>query len=84
MDVKVHDATFGKKIGLGPEAAINGVSIVTSLLKRAETIIRDIKAANPGNIIITGGPQATAMPHALVKNPAIDYVVVGEGEVTFH
>ena len=33
--------------------------------------------------VVAGGPHASALPRECLANPAIDYVVIGEGEITF-
>lgn len=32
--------------------------------------------------VVAGGPHASALPRECLNNPAIDYVVIGEGEIT--
>lgn len=47
-------------------------------------LCRRIKQLSPGAIIILGGPEVAAEPEEmLLKHPAIDFIVIGEGEVTF-
>src|SRR5262249_7597891 len=42
-----------------------------------------IKARRPQTITVVGGPYATSSTRTGMRDPAVDYVVVGEGEVTF-
>ncbi|MBI5374565.1 MAG: cobalamin B12-binding domain-containing protein [Candidatus Schekmanbacteria bacterium] len=39
-----------------------------------------IKKADKKNIVIMGGVHASSMPFELLKNPYVDYVIIGEGE----
>ncbi|HEX3045364.1 MAG TPA: B12-binding domain-containing radical SAM protein [Bacillota bacterium] len=48
-------------------------------------ICRRIKAVAPQTVIILGGPEVSDDPAGiLAANPAVDFIVSGEGEVTFH
>ena len=48
-----------------------------------QTIIPDIKKILPGVIIGAGGPEAGFNPqNFLKKNPALDFIIYGEGEKT--
>lgn len=61
-----------------------GISCVFSTL---DSIVKDlskrIKQAFPRTAIVLGGTHATVMAEHLVRKPAIDYVVRGEGEYAF-
>ncbi|MFO0984384.1 MAG: radical SAM protein [Planctomycetota bacterium] len=47
-------------------------------------VSRELKARRPDVRIVLGGPDATAMAsRLLLENPAIDLIVLGEGESTF-
>lgn len=47
-------------------------------------LVEDIKKVSPESIIILGGPEVSFDPNRLMeKCPSIDYIVMGEGEVTF-
>jgi radical SAM superfamily enzyme YgiQ (UPF0313 family) len=60
---------------------IVGVSGTTSQYKEAAEI--SYLAKMNGKISIMGGPHATAIPERVLKTSAFDFVVVGEGEMTF-
>lgn len=48
------------------------------------SLIKKIRAAHPELVIIAGGEHVTAIPEFVLRTcPEIDYVVVGEGELTF-
>lgn len=53
-------------------------------IKYTLEIINDLKKINPNAIIVLGGPEVSFKPENIIKAYAsIDYIVVGEGEVTF-
>jgi anaerobic magnesium-protoporphyrin IX monomethyl ester cyclase len=46
------------------------------------TILPKLRAALPDTVLIAGGPHVTALPDlTLNENPALDYVICGEGEI---
>jgi magnesium-protoporphyrin IX monomethyl ester (oxidative) cyclase len=48
------------------------------------TITKLIKDAYPGIFVVTGGNHATTYPEMVLNSSEIDFVVLGEGEITFH
>lgn len=42
------------------------------------------KEINPKCVVVVGGIHPTVMPRETIKDPNIDFVVIGEGEITFH
>jgi radical SAM superfamily enzyme YgiQ (UPF0313 family) len=62
---------------------IFGVSVFTFNRHAAMRLAALARAANPGCLIVAGGPHATHLPHHLLLHyPQIDVVVRGEGEET--
>jgi radical SAM superfamily enzyme YgiQ (UPF0313 family) len=60
-----------------------GFSLVTEEIVDHYTIIKYLKDKFPELAVIAGGPHVTAMPvHTLQNFPLIDFVCIGEGEVT--
>ena len=54
-------------------------------IEKTLRIASDIKKIAPGTLIILGGPEASFGVFELMHgNPAIDFVVKGEGEAVFH
>jgi radical SAM superfamily enzyme YgiQ (UPF0313 family) len=48
------------------------------------SLIRAIRAARPQAVIVAGGEHSTAMPEYILRDcPEINYIVAGEGEITF-
>jgi radical SAM superfamily enzyme YgiQ (UPF0313 family) len=61
-----------------------GVSVFTFNRHEAMRVAALARAANPGCLVVAGGPHATHMTRHLLENyPALDLVVRGEGEETF-
>lgn len=61
---------------------IVGIRVLTGPpIPRALEISRIAKELN--KIVVWGGPHPTILPEQTLKNPLIDAVVIGEGEITF-
>ncbi|MCG2737372.1 MAG: B12-binding domain-containing radical SAM protein [Candidatus Methanoperedenaceae archaeon] len=59
------------------------ITAMTPAVNSAIRIAKEIKAENPDQMIILGGPHATILPEeTLNKVPQIDMIVRGEGEKT--
>ncbi len=59
-----------------------GLSAITIEARVMEQMARVSRDELPETPIIVGGPHATAYPQRCARNPDIDYVVLGEGELT--
>ncbi|MGE5505891.1 MAG: B12-binding domain-containing radical SAM protein [Actinomycetota bacterium] len=70
---------------IDPKAAVLGVSLMFSQeWIEHRDLITEIRARHPDMIIVAGGEHVTAMPQFVLETcPAIDYLVMGEGELTF-
>ncbi len=63
---------------------IVGITSMTPSYSNACSIARIIKKKFPEILIIFGGVHPTMLPEdVLLENPVVDYVVRGEGEITF-
>ena len=63
---------------------ILGVSVLTNEYGNAGlTATKIAKEVNPNIKTVMGGVHATSLPEDVMKNPSVDYVVVGEGEHVF-
>jgi anaerobic magnesium-protoporphyrin IX monomethyl ester cyclase len=60
-----------------------GVSIMSPDLDVARQCIDLIRRDKSGAVIVAGGVHPTVAPGSLIDNPAIDYLVRGEGEIAF-
>jgi len=85
-EIKLLDASFDKDLvrvknaitAFSPD--IVAVSCSTDLMPNGTEILA--AAIENGYVTIAGGPQPTIAPLETLKNPAIDFIVIGEGEVT--
>ncbi len=64
-----------------PNALCLGISAMTAQLPNALEICRAVKKEFSNLPIILGGVHATLFPEQTVRDPLIDYAVIGEGEV---
>ncbi|HDP80655.1 MAG TPA: B12-binding domain-containing radical SAM protein [Spirochaetes bacterium] len=61
-----------------------GSTAVTMNVKGALSILKDYKSAGPGIVTVMGGPHVSFDADAILsQNPQLDYIVRGEGEITF-
>lgn len=74
---------FRKKLLLS-RADVVGFSYTSPLAPSAYRCIEICKEEVPNSVVVVGGPHPTIMPHESLRNKSIDYVVLGEGEITFH
>lgn len=74
---------IGKRIK-GVNAEIFGISSsFTPYQNEVLKVARIIKELNPSNIIVIGGAHASCDPISVIKDPCVDYVIMGEGEYRF-
>lgn len=60
-----------------------GVAVTTGGYGSALNVARLVKDYDPDVPVVFGGPHPTILPEKTVKNREVDYVVRGEGEITF-
>ncbi len=90
-DVKIVDSlTEGynyedvKKIIKKYNPDIVGITSTTSMIPDAYAVAKMAKEINENMKIVIGGPHVTFTPERTVKEcPCIDFIVRGEGEITF-
>lgn len=76
QEVKARARSFGP--------GLVGVTGLTCNIKIGAKVLSWIKALQPGVFTVVGGPHGTALPERTLQEfPAIDAVVVGEGEDTW-
>ncbi|MDP3732093.1 MAG: radical SAM protein, partial [Candidatus Omnitrophota bacterium] len=91
IDVKILDAYAE---GLNIEAAskivkeinpdIVGFSVLTPAVPMSLRLAEAIKNNNKNIIIVFGGIHPSLMPDETLQSPYVDFVVRGEGEITFY
>ena len=60
-----------------------GITCPTPAFNHVIMIARMVKRANPDGVVVVGGPHPTTFPENVAKVPYVDFVVRGEGEITF-
>ena len=81
-EVRINE--FRKAIK-GVSGAVFGFGLIIGN-KCLETISRYaamVKEESPDNMVVFGGPLASALPRLLLENTTADYIVMGEGEERF-
>lgn len=92
-DHLAQDFTMTGLLSLSVEQVCDGIlttqpdmacfSIPTYLYRSSLDLIRHLKRERPDLVICCGGVHPTLLPHVVLRNPEIDFVVVGEGELAF-
>ena len=88
IEVKIFDS----QIETGPiQSAVKdfnpniiGITCVTFLVHSTIELSRLLKAEFPNKIVIVGGIHPSIRPQDLLEEKSIDYVAVGEGEITMY
>ena len=75
-DQKLADILRNQKI------ALVGITATSPVAQSAIQISRVVKSTDPKIFVVTGGIHATISPDSFAEEPAIDFVVRGEGEKT--
>ena len=60
-----------------------GIQAMTFTLIDATLTAKAVKRVDPSIPVVFGGPHVYIYPQETLKIPEVDYIVVGEGEVTF-
>lgn len=90
-DVEILDTEvlgFGYKeieefiIGMGPD--IIGITTLTPPMQHVIKIVEISKRVNPKCKVVLGGIHPTALPEQTLQETNADFVVFGEGEITFY
>ncbi len=89
IDVKIIDAKALKmshkevaKMVQEEEPGLVGVTIFTTQLRSALIMCQEIKEACPTTKIVVGGPHINPLHQEVIREPFIDFCVMGEGEMT--
>ncbi len=74
-------AHIGREIKQSGASLVGIASLFTAYSSMALAVARIAKAALPDCRVVIGGHHATTMPEAVMDEPAVDWVLRGEGEV---
>lgn len=88
IDVKIFDSQIEQdpiqKVVADYDPDIIGITCVTFLVHSTIALSKLLKKEFPEKIIIVGGIHPTIRPDDFLNEESIDYVAVGEGEITMH
>jgi len=73
---------IGQRVREAEPFEIVGLTCTTSLYSAAMETARVVRAAAPKAKIVLGGVHPTVLPEETLAEPAVDWVVRGEGELT--
>ena len=59
-----------------------GITATTSVIKKAIALARLVKQIDASIKVIIGGAHATYLPEEVISDEAVDFLVLGEGELT--
>ena len=79
-DIKIIDPLFQE---IDYTADVYGIYITITMFSDALKIAEQIKEKNKNALVVAGGPNTTILPEETLKNPNIDVISIGEGELTF-
>ncbi len=60
-----------------------GATAVSMTVKKSLSILKGYRSAAPGIITVMGGPHATFDSSGILNSGVVDFIVRGEGEITF-
>jgi radical SAM superfamily enzyme YgiQ (UPF0313 family) len=84
IDMNAEDISYLEVLGnlTVHKPDLVGITCTTPTINAVNELVREIKAVFPDLPIAVGGPHPTSLPVEVMFNTAIDYAVIGEGEVT--
>lgn len=65
-------------------AQLVGVAFLTPSIHSVEKVLRIIKKADCGIKTVVGGHHPTLLPHEVMENPDVDFIIRGEGELPLY
>lgn len=91
IDIEIYDTNVEKDSSiektidfiLKHNPQILGLTSMTTNIKAALKIAKAIKTIKPSIITVIGGIHPTVAPEHVLSNKAVDFIVMGEGEITF-
>ncbi|HET6201434.1 MAG TPA: cobalamin-dependent protein [Planctomycetota bacterium] len=85
IDMKVETLTVGDAAarleGLAPQVV--GLSAMTYEAGCLHALAEQAKRRLPGALVVAGGPHPSVAADEVLKDPSVDYVVRGEGDLIF-
>ncbi|MCX5855342.1 MAG: radical SAM protein [Deltaproteobacteria bacterium] len=88
IDVKIFDSQIEKEsiqeVVKSYNPDVIGITCVTFLVHSCIELSKLLKKEFPDKVIIVGGIHPTIRPHDFLQEKSIDYVAIGEGEITMY
>ena len=78
----LEECDMKSAIGSFAPDAILVSCLFSSLHHQTLRVTRLAKEVNEETVTLVGGPHVSAIPHLLLREPSIDYCIIGEGEHT--
>jgi len=85
VDLDIEGGTL-EEIGrliLANDPQVIGITCLTPRFPISMAIIGECKRLQPEVIAVVGGPHISGLPEYALKDPVVDYAVLGEGEQAF-
>jgi radical SAM superfamily enzyme YgiQ (UPF0313 family) len=61
-----------------------GISAMTPQIENAFRIAEEVKQVDKSIPVVVGGVHSSVFPEQVLNNKSVDFVVIGEGEITFY
>lgn len=85
IDMNVEQGDAQAQVGrITGSPAIIGITAMTSTIMNAYEIAQALRIKFPKSKIIFGGVHSTVLPEDVLTNNFVDYVIRGEGELSFY
>ena len=85
IDAQVEELSYGELgeriAGFAPDVV--GISAMTLCLFDVMKVIETVSVVAPGAKIVLGGPHVHLYPDETIELKGVDYLILGEGEVSF-
>lgn len=83
LDLNISDNTKKELEEKIKENDVIGISILSVFYESTKNLIIYIRKINPNITIVVGGAHASALPNEVLEENDINFVIMGEGELTF-
>lgn len=78
------EAGMAARIAAAAPDVVGISNMFSAQFERALRLAEIVKEQLPDTVVVIGGPHASVFPAEVLAHPAVDYVVVGEGEERLH
>lgn len=74
------DATVARRIAEAAPDVVGVSNMFSAQFGQALRMAEIVKQVRPQAVVVMGGPHVSVFPEEVLAHPAVDYVVIGEGE----